>query len=57
MAIPNSNQVFVITSASRGTGLITVLTAADVGGKLVVSPQSEPVLKFAAPSQLHDTRH
>jgi len=57
MASTSSNQVIVITSASWGTGLITVFTAAEVGGQLIIPSQCEPTLKYVVSAQATDVRH
>ncbi len=39
-----SEQVIVITSATRGLGFMTVVSAHDRGGKLVLAPREGAVL-------------
>ena len=39
-----SEQVIVITSATRGLGFMTVVSAQDRGGKLVLTPREGAVL-------------
>ncbi len=39
-----SEQVIVITSATRGLGFMTVVSAHDRGGKLVLTPREGSVL-------------
>lgn len=42
-----SNQVIVITGALRGVELMSVQTAAEVNGKLVITSQVEETAKYA----------